>query len=98
MPVIRSGHDIVSLFNSSWETQALVRERHSRLPVSNYIAALLLIVAFGLLLVMLQYFLNSTSNLVISESTQTNQAELVVSQPSQAVSEYVNPGPGYLGR
>lgn len=98
MKAIYPGHDVVSLFNSSLQMQALTRERTNRGLVMGLLGTFLLVVMLGLTLNILQQLLNGDARSVITTTTNANQLEPVVANPSQAVSAYIDAGPGYIGR
>lgn len=96
MKALQPGHDVVSLFESSWRTQAPPREGTNRKLMMSFVNAVLVVLVLGLTLSVIQYFLSSGARAASIEATQTYQTEPVAFQPSRAVSERITAGPGYL--
>ncbi|MFA6214964.1 MAG: hypothetical protein WC768_00160 [Patescibacteria group bacterium] len=98
MKVIYPGYDVVSLFSSSSQTQALTRKQTNYELVINLLGVFLVVLALVITLRSLQYFLNVGARPIATETIETNQVVPVVIYPSQAISAYIDTGSGYLGR
>lgn len=98
MGAIHPGYDIGSLFNTSWQTDDLVRERVNHELAIDLLTAFLMLLTLGLSLGLLQNFLENTSADPLIVEPYVKVAEPANSQSNQAVSEHIAPGPGYLGR
>lgn len=98
MKAVYPGHDVVSLFDTSSQTQALTRERTNRGLAMSLLSAFLVVLVLGLTLSVAQHFLSAGAKPVVSETTKTSQAEPVAFQPSRAVSSHITAGTGYIGR
>lgn len=96
MKTIYPGYDVVSLFNSSSQTQALTRKLTNYELLINLLSVFSVVLMLSLILISLQYLLNFGAMPVVTETIETNQVVPVAIYPSQAVSAYINPGPGYI--
>lgn len=98
MTTIQPGHDVVSLFDISSQTQALTREHSNRGLVMSLLSAFLVVSVLGVTLSLLQHLFNRAPAPTITETTDASSTEPVAFQPSQAVSSHIAAGTGYVGR
>jgi len=99
MATIQPGYDVVSLFDTSSQTQALTREHPNRRGlVMSLVSAVLVVSVLGVTLSLLQRLFTTAPAPTITETTDVSMTEPVAFQPSQAVSSHITAGTGYVGR
>jgi|SRR3989338_3222550 len=98
MATIQPGYDVVSLFDTSSQTQSLTREHSNRGLAMSLVSAVLVVSLLGVTLSLLQRLFTTAPAPTITETTDVSMTEPVAFQPSQAVSSHITAGTGYVGR